>query len=277
MKIVFALILSFMLFSMSCRENNTDAVQESIQSAEDNALAENEFSAIFDYVEDQGENNSLDGAVIQKDPSVQGLSDLLPLCATVTKDSLNKLILINFGTDNCLCKDGRYRRGVVMAQFDGKWKEIGSSVAVTLEDYYVNDRKITGTKTITRVAEFKWSTVVVNASITKDEQTISWEAVRTVERIEGNGTATLWDDVYMIEGSGTGTNVNGVNFTVSIDEPLKKEISLGCYKNFTDGIWTLQNDNGVTMSLNYDPIGGSPCDKIAEVTVNGKTRTITLR
>lgn len=40
MKIVFAIIISFLLFIMSFRENNTEAVQESIQSAEDNALVD---------------------------------------------------------------------------------------------------------------------------------------------------------------------------------------------------------------------------------------------
>ena len=267
----------FILFICSCRENSTDDVMESIQSAEDNALAENEFSAVFDYVNDEGENNPIEVMLENKSPDFLGLGDLLPECAEVTKDTLNKLIIINFGTTNCLCKDGRYRRGMILAVFTGKWKEIGSSVSITLENYYVNDRAVTGTKTITRLDTNKWQTVVINASITTEKGTVSWQSERTVEKLEGNGTRTLWDDLYKVTGSGSGTNANGINFTVVIVEPLIKEISIGCYKNFTAGIWTLENDNGVTMTLNYDPIGGAPCDKIAEVTVNGKTKRITLR
>ena len=58
---------------------------------------------------------------------------------------------------------------------------------------------------------------------------------------------------------------------------LKKKIELGCLSNFVAGKLSIAVTGGATMTLDYDPIGGEPCDKIAQVTVNGESRNIVLR
>ncbi|MFA6570594.1 MAG: hypothetical protein WCT77_05090 [Bacteroidota bacterium] len=277
-KILFTALAVLMISFWNCKENSVEATLDSIQSADDNASAENEFGAVFDYINTEGSNaTSINGIALSKQDEIQTRERLLPECATLTIDSASRTMTIDFGITNCLCNDGRYRRGKVIAVFSGKWKDLGSSVTVSLENYYVNDNKVTGTKTITHTAAHTWHTVVTDASVTTETGTISWTADRTVEQTAGYNTLTIWDDSYKVTGSATGTNRKGTNFTVTIDEPLIKKIQLGCASVFVDGKWTLVNDGGVTMTLNYDPIGGEPCDKIAEVTINGKTRRITLR
>jgi hypothetical protein len=43
------------------------------------------------------------------------------------------------------------------------------------------------------------------------------------------------------------------------------------------GTIQINNFNGRSLLLNYDPTGTAACDNIASVTINGNTHTITLR
>lgn len=278
----FTIAFLFVLTFIGCKDNSVDPILESIKSAEDNSVVESEYSSIFEYVDDEGENSPLMAiGKNENQPVTQKVQiSLLPNCATKTIDTINRIITIDFGTTNCLCLDGVYRRGKIVAQFIGPYRQIGSKVIVTLVDYFVNDNNVTGTKTIERVLQFKWSVEVRDASVTTPTGKITWESDRTVERIAGNSTPlNIWDDEYVYTGTATGINRKGVAFSVTIDPsyPLKKKIQLGCASTFISGHLTIANDKGDTMILNYDPIGGEPCDKIGEVTINGVTRRITLR
>ncbi|MDQ1266915.1 MAG: hypothetical protein QG635_2068 [Bacteroidota bacterium] len=232
--LIVGLVLTLAL--SGCRQKTLDAVEESIQSAEDNALVENEFASVFENVDNEAETNPMLFGGNDKSGSnplvVTGKSELLSDCTVVTVDSAAKKITIDFGTTNCLCRDGLYRRGKVYAQFNGKYKAIGSSVNISLENYYVQDNYVTGTKTISRIGDQKWGITVQNAGITTDNGTISWNAQRTIERLEGGNTPTVWDDIYLYEGSAIGINRKGVGFSVTIEQPLKKVMQLGCYRNF---------------------------------------------
>lgn len=278
MRKVFYLLLGIaaVLF-VSCKDNSVQDVVESIQSAEDNSISETEFSNIFDYINSEGDNNFSKAEKTGGFDNPQINTSLLPDCASVSFDSAKKIITIDFGATNCLCRDGNYRRGILTAQFSKKPKEIGAVVLISLENYYVNDRRVTGSKTYTHTDVYKWTVNVQNASVETENGTITWNSVRTVEKTEGGATPTPLDDVYVISGTEQGINRQGNEFTVTIGQPLKKVISYACMRHFVSGVWTLVNKGGATMSLDYDPIGGEPCDKIAEVTINGKKRTITLR
>jgi len=265
-----ALLAASALFAAGCGENTTE-VEESVQSAEDNALVENEFASIFEIVDNEATENSVFG-------TGSAPNALAPPCLTRTVDTANRTLTLNFGSANCLCNDGRERRGTVTAVFEGKYKEAGSSVRITLgEDYAMNDMRVGGRTTATRNGPADFTLTVGGASITTPTGTILWSANRTVVRTEGDGTATPWDDVYRYTGSAYGTNRNGETFTVLIDEPLVKRMQSGCLANFVDGTLTLKGLSISTMTLDYDPVGGAACDRIAAVTINGSTRRIALR
>jgi hypothetical protein len=258
-----------------CNRNNNDAAPDNFTSAEDNAVAESEMASVYELVDIEARFEPTIGGR-------QGGSGNLPACATRTYNQTTKTLTLDFGTTNCLCKDGMYRRGQITAVFNGKYRTPGATITITLNNYFVNDNQHTGTKLITNLGNgsgnFKYSVQVQNASVTTPNGTISWSADRVVERVAGDSSINLLDDVYLVTGSANGTNRKGVNFTVVIDQPLKKVFQAGCARNFVAGKLTITNTgNSKSMHLNYDPIGGEPCDKIAEVTVNGKTKQITLR
>ena len=78
--------------------------------------------------------------------------------------------------------------------------------------------------------------------------------------------------MYSVTGSSTGTNRNKVGYTATIQNPLIKRAD--CPKYFVQGTIGIINTNSKVMTLDY---GTGTCDNVATVTVNGHTRTITLR
>ena len=283
MKKYFTLFLALIAISFlsfyGCKDNSTDPILETLTSAEDNSTVESEYANIFEYVDDEGENNSvLSGVKSGNNYEIQEATVLLPDCATKSIDTATRTLTIDFGTTNCLCRDGNNRRGKIHAHFIGKFREIGSQVIVTLEDYYVNDNKVTGMKTIERIEQYKWSIDVDSASITTPRGTISWESDRTVERTEGYLTPlNILDDEYVYTGTATGINRKGIAFSVIIDQPLKKKMDFGCMTTFVSGKLTIYNDKSDTLKVNYDPDNNEACDKKVEVDINGVKRIIYVR
>ncbi|MBK9248481.1 MAG: hypothetical protein IPM69_10300 [Ignavibacteria bacterium] len=275
--IPFLLTIALIFGAIGCKDNSTGTVEESIESSQDNALVEGEFTSVFSFFDAQSETTFQSN--IKGDATIQKLdkkSELLPDCATASWDSVAKILTIDFGNENCLCKDGLLRRGKITAQFSGKFKEINSNVVLSLVDYYVQDMKVTGSKTVTFLGTAKVNISIENASVVTPTGTISWNSNRTIEKTKGINTLTIWDDEYVVTGSASGVNRKGVAFTVTIDTPLKKKV-ICMTKDFISGILTIQNDQGATLSINYDPLGTEACNKLASVTVNGKTQTIVLR
>lgn len=275
--ISFLLTIALLFGVIGCKETATSPVEESIESSQDNALADGEFTSVFSFFDAQSETTFQSN--MKGSPTIQGFekkSEILPDCATASWDSAARILTIDFGSQNCVCKDGLSRRGKITAQFSGKYKEINSSVKISLENYFVQDMKVTGSKTVTFLGTAKVNIAVENATIATPTGTISWNSNRTIEKTKGILTATIWDDEYVIAGAASGVNRKGVAYTVTIDTPLKKKV-LCQAKDFVSGILTIQNDKGATLSINYDPLGTEACNKLASVTVNGKTQTIVLR
>lgn len=273
MKKIILILAAASLVAVSCRKDKAADVVDITQTANDQAQVENEFNSVFE---------TADG-VLREDPEFKGVSEVLPLCATVSKDSVTKTLTIDFGNDNCLCKDGLYRRGKIIIHHEGKYRTVGAVITIELDNYYVNDNWVQGTKTITNLGNasgnYKFSFEVKDASITFSDGTVrKWNKSAVVERIEGEGTITPLDDVFLITGNSIGTNRKGRDYNAVTTSPLKKKIQMGCARNFVSGVITITDSEGNTMVINYDPIGGEPCDKIAEVTINGGTpKRITLR
>jgi hypothetical protein len=266
---------------VSCKDNTVDPAEGNIQSSKDNALAEGEFSSIFSFVDSQGEVSFSSLTESSKNPGIaidlKAKSELLPDCAQVNFDTATKTLTIDFGTENCKCKDGLWRRGKIVAVFNGKYPTVGANVTISLENFYVEDMKVFGTKTVTVLGLHKVNIKVANAGIVTPTKTIEWNCDRTIEKIWGQLTPKIaFDDEYRITGNASGVNREGVAFTVTIDTPLIKKVNC-LLKDFVSGVLTIQNDKGDVLSVDYNANGDEACNKLAKVTVNGVTKIITLR
>lgn len=242
-------------------------------AAADNSIAEGAFNDVTNMADQAADGN------LTSYRNANGGEGLLSTCATVTNDTsiTPHLLTIDFGSTNCLCKDGRYRRGKVLIAYDGHYKDTGHTHTITFMDYFVDDNQILGQKTVTNngknTAGNITFTVNVDGKVIKANGggTVTWKSVRTREWIAGYNTPVWNDDIYLISGSATGTSAAGINFTITIIKDLRKEI--GC-RHFVSGQLSLAPDNKPLRLIDY---GNGACDNEATVTINGKTHTIILK
>ena len=273
--LVLAALAGSLLFATACKRDKDAAPDEDITSAEDHSDGEREtaFSAdIVSAAAPQDETQTGSAAV-----SPEAIGRVYGRCATRTYNADARTLTIDFGPTNCLCPDGKLRRGKIVVVFTGSDLRRHSGAVVTRENYFVNDNQHTATRIFTGLGNGSFSVAVTGASIifANNGGTSSWTANRTCTMTAGFGTPQVSDDVYSVVGQAQGTNRRGVSYTATVGTPLIKRGD--CYKYFTAGTVTIANSNGKTLLLNYDPSGTGGCDNVASVTVNGRTKIITLR
>ena len=260
------------LFFTGCNKDNNEADQnEEIQTVQDNANAEKTFNDVSD-IADQAYNS------FQKTKSTTTDGDIIGECAVVSIDTIAfpRTLTIDFGDTNCLCADGRYRRGKILVNFTGHYREEGTVITHTFDNYFVNDNQVLGTKIVANAGrnenDHLYFTITVDGLIIKANGggQITWISDRIREWISGEETFEWWDDVYLITGNGSGTTASGKNYTIEITNALRREI--GC-KHFVSGTFEFKPEEKPVRVFDY---GEGECDNVATVTVNGKTYTIYL-
>ncbi len=199
----------------------------------------------------------------------------LPCAVAVTIDTVAvpHTMLIDFGTTNCTAADGRTRRGRLNVIFTGRYRDPGTVITITPEDYYVNDHRLQGVKTVTNAGLNEqgqpFFSVTVNGTVTAPDG--SWTSTHNYQRtrtwIEGAATLNWLDDVYLISGGGSGVNRNGVPFTVAITAPLRVELDCPW---IVSGVLQIVPSNLAVRTVDY---GSGTCDSQVTVTVNGTTYT----
>jgi len=261
-----ALLVAGVVFFAACKKNDSTAsATEDVSYGQEQAQLE-KTSDDVQTIGDQA-YESMDGKLSTYRTAATTLSS----CATITKDTVNGIITVNFGTVDCRCNDLNYRRGEVIIHYTGRYLATGSVHTITFSNYFVNDNQLTGSKTVTNAGtnasgQIYWN-VSVNDSIllANNAGIISWTATRT--RTLTSSTPIT----YSITGGGSLTRANGAVVTHTITSPLI--ITAGC-------AWIEQGtvadtlSNGKTAILDY---GNGVCDALATVTYNGHTYNITLR
>jgi hypothetical protein len=254
------------LFTLAaCRKEDKVDPDLDYTTAVDNARAEDYFTDLLSAVDDAAEAN--------------GLRAANDACApTVTIDTLvmPHTMIIDFGPVNCTASNGRMRRGILNVTFTGRYRDVGTVITITPQDYYVNDNHVEGTKTVTNMGLNNdgdpWFTVAVSGTVTASDGswTATHQANRTRTWVQGDDTLTPFDDVYLITGSGSGVNRNGLSYTVSITQALR--VAIGC-PWITAGTVEIVPSGKPARTINY---GSGSCDGSYSVTVNGTTFTVVL-
>ena len=274
--LAYAALASGLLFTTSCKR--ADVAADDLTSAEDQGQGDEENAATADLVEAAAPQDVTASA----SPAIASPTELRGLtagCFTRTYDAATRTLTLDFGPTNCLCADGRYRRGQITAVFSGPYRQAGAVVTINRSNYFVNDNQHLGTRVITSLGGGSFDLDVQNASIifANNGGTTAWSSQRRYTRTAGFGTPTILDDAYSTTGALTGTNRRGVTYTATIKSPLLKKFALGCARHFVAGTIELTNSKTQTLLLNYDPSGTAACDNVATVTINGRTRTIYLK
>lgn len=270
-----AAIVSAGIFS-SCKKKEKEEKDSDTAGAADQSFASSTVNDMTSISDEAAKTYSVSSF---RTSDASGI--LAASCASITVDTLAaaKTITVNFGATNCVCNDGRARRGVLIISFTGRYRDSLNVITVTPQNYYVNDNQVTGSKTITNKGHNAAHHLVyeINANIqiikANSGGTISWQTNRQREWLTGENTLQWNDDIYSITGTASGSTSNGNSFSSNITSPLIRNMSFGCRRHFTQG--TLEHTPG-GKATRYIDFGNGSCDDQATVTINGNAYTITL-
>ncbi|MFC2112089.1 hypothetical protein ACFLTA_02375 [Bacteroidota bacterium] len=278
---VFAFVLVALITMVAC-EKNKSIVTLDLITATDDAIADMAYDDVFSEVDAVMNTMDLLGYVMPGDKS--GL-EIFETCKVITVEQPDgafwpRTVTIDYGEGCTIGK--RTRKGKIVITVSGPMWQEGSQRIVSLEDFYVNDHKIEGVRTVTNQGRHldgnyegkRYISVSLDSGkvITPEGQVITKEINRTRTFVEGEDSK--WDtrdDIWYIEGIATGVNRNGIAFTREITSPLWKEI--GC-RFITQGTVLISADGRPDAILDY---GEGDCDPIATVTVGEETREINLK
>jgi hypothetical protein len=268
----FMVIISFLMLITSCKKNDS-AGDYDYSVAQDQSFAENTFEEVSKMADQAGDYSSL---ITYRTGSSQGVFQVG--CGSVSIANVTatvKKITIDFGATEVTCMDGKRRKGKIFVDFEGNYRDINHVHTISFENYFVNDYKVEGTKTVTNTGKNALNQSVfsinVNATIKNPNgKTMTWTSQRTRTWTAGEGTtfatdglSGLTDDQYQITGSGSGTSFNGTSFSITITDALL--ISGDC-RFILSGKAELAITGKATRYLDY---GAGVCDNIVIVTING--------
>jgi hypothetical protein len=250
------ILVSGVLFINSCNKID-DAKNADPQSGKDYVTAESTFSDIFKSVTDAIQTKGLKSLKNNDTCPAIKLSSLTTYPDTVT---------IFFDPIKNCNNDGVTYKGTIIAILSGPFKTPGSVINVSFKDFYVNDNKVEGQKKITNMdrnnaQQLVFKVEITNGLIKTSGGDISFTATKTWTWLEGESTAwpTISDDVWQLEGSAEGTNIDSKHYTVTTLSPLK--IVIGCQWKIVGGKIEVKPDSGDTMTIDYGD--GITCDNKA--------------
>lgn len=249
---------------------------------DESALVNLKIETAFDEItniSDQAVTGNLiyynSGKIVIGDYKNPNLVEKSPCNVTITHDTTSnpKVLTVDYGTTNCDCKDGKTRRGKIITTYTGGYLATGTVITHTTENYYVNDIKIDGSKTVTNMgvnsAGQPYFNVEINGVATLTSGTVvNYNSSRVRTWVNGYDTPLYrLDDRYEITGTANATYSNGGGYAANTTAPIV--IKVGC--GFpTKGTISMTPINKATRVIDY---GDGSCDLQFTVTVNGKTYT----
>ena len=257
-----------LLFS-SCEKENNLISDADLDLAEDEVLTE----AIFDDIMETADiaMNYVDGLV---------LKSTVDSCPYIeVKDSIEnvRVITIDYG-DGCEGFYGNTRAGMIKIVLEGRYMEPNSVRTITLVDYYINGIHVEGTKTVTNNGFNENQNLSFSVELTGGKITtpggiiITREFSHTREWVQGIATPrNIWDDVYFISGSASGTTFMGDAYSRTITNPLEWAATCRFLKS---GTIVIEVEGKLPITIDY---GDGVCDAEATITRDGITKTIILK
>lgn len=271
----FIIMAAFAFFSLySCTKEDTIS-QANVDFADDDAVSNAVFDDVFNTVDNA--DIILDNYTFAKSLSTV-VSDT---CPEITINPLTpgvwpKTITIDFGT-GCTGLYDNTRSGKIIIEITGpRWEE-GSVKTVTFEDYYFNGIKVEGTHEVQNMGyntnmNLVFSVKLMNGMLTfPDGQTIQHSFQHQREWTAGMQTRNIWDDEFLVTGSGSGTTINGLAYTNTIMTAMKWERAC---RFAVSGTVDVEVEGSDPVVIDY---GNGDCDAVATATCNGESKQFQLR
>jgi hypothetical protein len=263
------LMIAAVLFS--CKEDEENITeQEEVEIANESSSSESVTDEELQAIEEEMALNPEDGRIAGTG------------CAIVTWNQTAKTVTLDFG-NGCVGIYGRERSGKIIVTYGGEFGDQLANRVITFEDYFVNNRQITGS------IELRDFNTNENGNLTATRKRIDLaihfpdgnkftsNGSTTITWTEGGGDDDLMNDVLSITGSYTGVSTRGRTVTHTILEPVI--VSYACYAEGgfarVDGKTELRI-TGARERVRTVDFGDGTCDETITVTINGREYTLTI-
>jgi hypothetical protein len=165
--------------------------------------------------------------------------------------------------------NGNVLSGKILIQIE--WDAGVITATTTYEDFFVNDKEISGEKVAVRIRSNDngnpQTTVTYQMTVTwPDGEEATKEGTKVREWIAGQDTRTMRDNVYLITGAWEATFKDGTMLQAEVVEALRREMSC---KYIVSGILAVEKGD----SEGVIDFGDGTCDNVALFTDDEGTVT----
>jgi hypothetical protein len=268
----FLIVAACTLIVSGCKKAKP-AEDSDTTASNENAFAQTSFNDIGN-ISDQASTGSTSSY-----KTGQNNGGLLSSCAVITSDTALRTITVDFGPTDCLCHDGRKRRGKIFISYTKPhyWDSL-DVITIGFANYFVDEYGINGTKTISNLGRINgqqtYNVKVTNGSITKPNNggNFTWNSNITRKWIQGENTPFFWfDDKYAFTGNSSGTSSGGIGYSAQIVTPLIRDMSCLIPRWFTQGILDFTPSGKAVRVMDF---GNGACDDIVTITISGQVYTV---
>ncbi|MFP4089893.1 MAG: hypothetical protein ACLFUB_04990 [Cyclobacteriaceae bacterium] len=263
---------SLLLFSASCEQdddlNNNSLDVQAEEVASDEALADDIFEDI-DAISLEAAAYTENGRYLDEG----GVTSASCVTRTVERSNTSGFeskVTLKFA-DNCEGPNGRLRSGTVVVNRKIDLNASTYTVSTTFQDFYINGRKVEGSRTLVYTkSDDRLTTVTITLTGGKvtlpDGKVISREGnfVRIIDRVSGE---------ISLSGTASGLNRNGVAYSTTISSPLVYKGSCAAAGVFmaVSGSKTISREGKADVTVSY---GEGECDKTITLSSDGREKTI---
>ena len=182
-------------------------------------------------------------------------------CSVITREVNGDIteIIIDFGTVNCLCNDGKERRGKILMVKTGDYWEGEAQLNFTFQDYYVDDNQVLGTKQVNAFINGdgnRESSIVDEGTMIRSDNggTITWNADKQRIVVKGSKTSFKMDDVIEVTGISSGQLADGKTFSSHTETPLVRIHHMNWMGGYVSGIVVIEISDGTVIRIDYKDV-----------------------
>ncbi|MBN2214500.1 MAG: hypothetical protein JW723_09665 [Bacteroidales bacterium] len=270
--VIFTTAIFIAFLFTACEKNEVTVSDEDIEIAEDEAYVDLVFEDIMNEID------AIEAGTLKSTDEV---------CPDVTVTVIDTIwtITVDYG-EGCeqliynrfeMVVDTVVRKGKVIIERKGTYRNEGSYRTVTLDNYSVNGIQIEGTRTIENMGLDQnlhmWFKIELqNGKITTpDGIEITRNSYRERHWVAGEATPSIWDDEYKIWGTVDGMTAAGEDYSCTIIDSL--HVKMAC-RFIVGGQVEVVVGEREPIILDY---GDGDCDALAALTRDGQSKQILLR
>ena len=256
-KLIFIILVTILV---SCKK---DSQSEIVQSAKDKSLAQMSFLDVF--------KNTLDIVPLYTIGSSEIDSNIrISITPSLISSSYPKIISIDYGSVGYVGIDGKTRSGKIYITLSGDGI-LNDPFDITFEDFSINETILLGTinceKNITS-SNFEYN-LVLNSDVKcmNANGTMSWNGVGLLNRVSGDATVSVLDDIYEFSETTQGQDFKGRSYDSR--SVLNYTVDFSCRYLVIGGISDFNPNKLDVQVVDY---GEKSCDGQASVSVPDLTK-----